>query len=652
MPITADTLRWRQSERMTDNTDGGGRMTGVEIVPGVENQVFDDLSDVDRAAGDVSIRKVYAAVESLDADKYLDAGVVVFAAPADPDVSVVAFSTGDYYDERAALRERLESGISRGGLYMGWLWGDHIQGQRAIVLWQRLSAGLPSTGQRLELVARNAGVTQHNQVLWITRVMDEIVERVDGSGPYQVRSVMCEIAEALRDDYTGVEPTRIDPPGQTTTGTAVYETRYNQEAVPIVGVQPLAEASAVGDYSVKVTSLYCPMIPTVFAETPIADTTPGADSPALVRASNSTATVATALAVVKPGASFYLGSPVFPGTLSLSVSGGTITDDGGTLRLAGTAIGSINYGAGVCTWSDACPNYGTSSKSAAFTPAAAPLRVADTAVQVCTVENRGFVWVITLAPIPTPGSLRVAYRVNNAWYVLTDTGAGSLRGADSSYGSGTLNFSTGTVTLTTGALPDPESEILYVWATPIAYTARGGTALDPLNIRLTINPGVLPGSVEVEWAQGQTTYTLSDAGDGTLAGTGGTGTISYATGALSIVPGAVPAMGTEFDIVYDAGPPITTPLPNELPDPDHWVTIQLDAPLRPGSVELTWNVRYTPPEGLPAVELAMTVQAKDDGAGALVIPNGVPGTIDYDSGIVHFDPRVWVITMVRTEIIT
>ena len=42
-------------------------MSGVEIVPGVENQVFDDLSDVDRAAGDVSIRKVYAAVGSADA---------------------------------------------------------------------------------------------------------------------------------------------------------------------------------------------------------------------------------------------------------------------------------------------------------------------------------------------------------------------------------------------------------------------------------------------------------------------------------------------------------------------------------------------------------------------------------------------------------
>ena len=74
MAITADNLRWYQSERMTDQTDGGGRLTGNEIVFGTENQIFDDLSDVDRAAGDVSIRKVYASVASASDDKYLDAG--------------------------------------------------------------------------------------------------------------------------------------------------------------------------------------------------------------------------------------------------------------------------------------------------------------------------------------------------------------------------------------------------------------------------------------------------------------------------------------------------------------------------------------------------------------------------------------------------
>ena len=122
MAITVDTLKFFQAERMTDESDGGGQMTDNEIVSGADNQIFDDVSDVDRAAGDVSIRKVYAAVTSADTAKYLDAGVVIFAEPADPAASVLAFSTGDFYDERAALQNTLENTIVRGARWNGWLW--------------------------------------------------------------------------------------------------------------------------------------------------------------------------------------------------------------------------------------------------------------------------------------------------------------------------------------------------------------------------------------------------------------------------------------------------------------------------------------------------------------------------------------------------
>lgn len=150
MPITANDLRWYKSERMTDEDDGGGRMTGHEIVWGEENQVFDDISDVERAAGKVSLRKVYAAVASEDDAKYLDAGIVVLRPPADPDTSVVAFSTGDYYDERSDLATRLESQVVRGAVFAAWLWGDHIIGQRAVTLWNRLR-GCEETSRRAEV---------------------------------------------------------------------------------------------------------------------------------------------------------------------------------------------------------------------------------------------------------------------------------------------------------------------------------------------------------------------------------------------------------------------------------------------------------------------------------------------------------------------
>lgn len=590
MAITADTLRWHRSERMTDEDDGGGQMSGVEIVPGEENQVFDDLSDVDRAAGDVSIRKVYARVASADADKYLDAGAVVFREPEDPDVAVTIFSTGDFYDERADMQALMESSITRGGLYTGWLWGDHIVGQRAITLWQRETYPLPSVGARLELVAIVGGAQHHAQTLWITRVLSELVERTDENGTYRVRQLTLELAEALRDNYTGIEPQRYDP---TTLATRIYETRYNPEVINLCGIRPLTEPAETGDYIVQVDSLYSPMIPTALAETALADVNPGADTAALIRAAPGTVSISTTADAIKPNASLYVGCPVFPGTLSIAVSGSTITDSGGALMLSGSQIGSIDYGNGVCVWAAGCPAYGTANKVVTFTPAARPLRVADTAAQFVTVENRGFVWVITLRPIPQPGSLRVAYRVNDAWYVLTDTGNGALRGTDAAYGSGTVNFTTGTVTITTGAIPDPDGEILYAWAVPINYTNRGGQAVDPPKVEgQTANPGVAPGTVTITWSTPESSGTLTDDGAGNLTGTGGSGEIVYSTGKWEITPTTVPPIGTEFEIEYDWGDPVEevfTPSRDGNGD----IPITLNDPPRAGTVEIEWEMELS-----------------------------------------------------------
>lgn len=628
MPITADTLRWFQSQRMTDEDDGGGRMAPVEIVPSVENQIFDDLSDVDRAAGDVSIRKVYAAVASADDDKYLDAGAVLFRPPADPDVAVTAFSTGDYYDERADMQALLESSVVRGGLYTGWLWGDHGPGQRSVTLWQRESYPLPPVGLRIDLSARSAGAETHHQILWVTRIVSDIVERTDNSGTYAVRRLTLEIAEPLRDSYTGTEPSRADP---SNTATVIYETRYNPDTVPMVGIRPLVEAAEVGDYTVRVDSLYTPMIPTALAETALPDVTPGGDWATLVSGGSAIARSITN-DVIKPGASLFLGGPVLPGTLSITVSGSVLTDDGGRMRLSGTDVGTVDYSNGVCIWNNACPAFGTATKTLTYQPAALPLRVANTARQWVTVENQGFVWVYTLAPIPAPGSLRVSYRVNDQWYLIADDGSGHLAGVDSSYGTGTLDYGTGTVTLSLSALPDPDSAIVFAWGVPVTYIAHGGEAVDPLNVRgQTEHPGIVPGTVTVTWGANVLTDT-----DGILTGTGGSGTIDYATGAWTVTPTLVPAIGTEFTIDYQYGPPVVDVFTNVDVDINGDVDLALSQVPVAGSVRVEYSVIYYPP-GVGVGTVYDQVGA-DDGLGGLVLPNGGLGAIDYGGQSVLFDP--------------
>lgn len=658
MAITVADLKFFQAERMTDNDDGGGRMTGTALVSGADNQIFDDLSDVDRAAGDVSIRKTFAAVTSADTDKYLDAGVVLFKNPADENVSVLLFSTGDYYDERAALKTRLEQTISRGGRWNGWLWGQHLEGQRALVIWQRPEAALIATGARLELVSKANGVEQHSQFLWVTRVIDNLRTIYEAYNEqtlqYTVRELICELAEPLQYDFAGLEPSRGDP-ATPSMGTLLYDTRYNAEAVPLFGIQPTTEAAAPTDFSIKIADLYTPVIPTALSETALPDVTPGGDSPTLVGANLGTVQFSTTTETIKPGVSLYCGTGILPGTLSISVSGATITDANGAALLSGADIGAVDYGNGVIAWNSNCPNYSTASKTITFRPAARPLRVADTAAQVVTTSNRGYVWVLTLSPIPAPGTLRVAYQVNNVWYVLTDQGTGLLRGVDSSYGSGSLNFSTGTAMITTGALPDVNSLILYTWGTPINYTVRGGDTVDAPVVRgQTTQAGVAPGSVVVEWTVGATTYTLDDdpAADGNLTGTGGVGFIRYATGEWWVRPTTLPPVNTEFSIDYDYGTPTEETFSHPVRELDGTLLLTLQAIPREHSVEVEWNLLVEDYEAEYSYEAEFIPSAsrqfdpikivRDDGAGVLTISGGTNGTLTYASKTVQFLPDVTV----------
>jgi len=651
MTISVADLKFYQSERMTDNSDGGGQMTDNEIVTGGTHQIFDGVTDTDRALGDVSIRKIYSAVTSANTDKYLDAGVALFKAPADPAVSVALFTTGDFYDERSALRNRLEQTITRGARYAGWLYGQHLTGQRAILIWQRPEIAILAAGARLELVAKAGTVEQYSEYVWITSTTDEIRTMYESLGgsvvSYLIRVLTCEISEPLTADYAGLEPSRADP-SATTAASLIYQTRYNAEAVPLHGIAPLTASAAIGDLSLYIDSLYQPIIPTSLLEIPLADINPGGDSPTLVAGNDGTINFTTTLQVIKDGVALYLGTAAEPGTISIAVSGATLTDDNSVMKLAGASVGDVDYGNGIIRWNSSVPNYSTASKTITFQPAARPSRVSDTAAQLVTTENRGYVWTITLTPIPAPGTLKLSYQVNNVWYVLTDRGGGVLSGYDSSYGSGQLNFSTGTVVVTTGGIPDVGSLLIWAWATPVGYTARGGTAVDAPVIRgQTAHPGLRPGYTTVTWLDGSLT---DGAGDGNLTGTGGVGSIDYVTGIWWVRPTTVPASGVEFTIDYQYG---TVGSPSELKTETVAVTFSggvmsgtlLQSDLLPGSfvIDYTAVIRINNWSGWARTSL-LAVRDRDNGSGTLVNHGG---TVNYVAGTFSFDPSTTTDVLVQ-----
>jgi hypothetical protein len=109
MTISSGDLLIFQSQVMTDDAFGGGRVTGTAVQDGVSNNIFPDVSLTDRASGAQHLRKVYAAVVSDERDALLGAHVALTAQPTDPDIDTVAFLTGDHLTLRAAAKTFIEA---------------------------------------------------------------------------------------------------------------------------------------------------------------------------------------------------------------------------------------------------------------------------------------------------------------------------------------------------------------------------------------------------------------------------------------------------------------------------------------------------------------------------------------------------------------
>lgn len=107
MTITTADIKLLASERMTDQGDGGGAMTGTALQDGAENQVFPDISSTDRAFGRLALRKVYGAVLNAGTDTLLGAHSILNAVPTDADVGAWMLAGSDTGEDREAVALRL-----------------------------------------------------------------------------------------------------------------------------------------------------------------------------------------------------------------------------------------------------------------------------------------------------------------------------------------------------------------------------------------------------------------------------------------------------------------------------------------------------------------------------------------------------------------
>lgn len=535
MPIQEQNIKFLASQVMDDVPEGGGAATGREIPDGVMNNVFEDISDLDRAMGRFNLRKLFLAVRTLSTDLFGGAKTVVTALPEDPAIGYTLFSTNDPFDTREEAANRVESYLFKGPMWAGALWENHITGMRQIRVIQREGSALPPRGKTLCLVQHEGQSNEREQYVRVTEVSAEIQTFTDSSGDFERMIVTLDLSDALRNDFNGHTPNRTDNYNYST-GARLRDTTV-ADATRYFGAQYLTAGANIGDLAVRATSMFTQLVPAAQSEEPLAN------------------------------------QPLNPELIQ--------EIDAGSRRVQ------------------------------------VPQQ-AHTLARNVTAENRRLNWIETLQPVPAPNAYTITYMAQGNWYTLQDDGNGAVSGSDPGFGTGTVDYTNGNVSVTLGALPDAGGQIIHTYGSRVHYEVRSGqTALNPttvtLPVRLDHNP-IIATSLAFEWQAGSDSLLATADSEGNITGDA-LGFIDPASGEGEIYLDRLPNRGSDLVAEYnwyEADVPGQLLYKRNEPVPTGSAITLPDTPA-PGTLRLQLTVTD------PARDQSVQVVARDV-AGDLVVP--------------------------------
>lgn len=545
MTITSNDIKLMQPERLTDNEDGGGQMTGLPVIDGDINNLFEDISRVNRTYGNVSLRKAFLKVDTATADLYLDAHSIISAQPLDPNVSGLLFTTDDFYDTRDAARQRVESFVIAGPVTGLFMRGTQLQGQRTIICYSPTinSAPAPEIGdtymlQKLDILDSQ----QFVKVLNVTHTQERFTYFIASSGDvrtFDADQYVLQLSSELKQDYPA-----LDPEPRPINQSKIYSTQPATSA-KYYGTTTLAETATAGSTSVRVAETFAPIIPTASSETPVIDQRPGGFVNTVVPSTTETISVG---ATIANNTTSLLPTAVVAGSVSFTAGGASYTDKGGVFvnsgGLPGTLEGSvIDYKTGAVQW---VTSLASTPITIAYRPGAVSQRLPNTGRIDIDDTNRNFNYVLSLDPKPSPTTFNASYQYLGKWYELQDNGAGQLVGN----GSGQVNYATGSAILTLQAQPDANSVIFFRWAdsgTHVDAVDDAFAATMPVDLTLA-NRSIIPESVTINWVSGGVAKSATES-DGVVTGDA-TGVIDYASGVISLTSAPAPDVDTMWGVEY------------------------------------------------------------------------------------------------------
>lgn len=634
MPIETKDLVLYESERLTDNDDGGGKYNGQIIIDGQSNNLFDDVSELDRTMGDVSMRKIFPAVTTNDTDKLMGATVFISENPKDPNVSALLFSTKNWTDERQSAQNRVENYLAKGGQIAGTPLDTHWLGMKQLQVAMFPQETESSVGDTIVLVSDEGKALEHEQYLRIIKVETRTaIMVIDGKNvEYKIATYL--LNDPLDMDFVGLSASQWYK-GQASK--TIIRDSIVADTGSYYASAGLSEDVQVGEFTVNAESIFSQIIPSAQTESPIVDVNAAGESTILVPGNDGliTASFPTTVGVSQ---NLYIGSSVMPSSVAFTLFGQPVTDQGGLLKTSsGTQVGTIDYQRGLIQWTSSATT-GATTLVITFKPAAAPNQYFQSYAIPVTQNNQSTNWTGVLVPIPAPGSLSISYMSQGKFYELKDDGSGQLKGSSSSFGSGRINYETGSWLLTTGALPDVDTPILLLWGTPIVTFVRSNLSVNKAAFEFNLGQvGIAPG-VTINWLLEGVAKTAVSNAQGKFTGDA-TGEINYATGMGKIIPNKLPQKNTQFTVIYDYGNQLTQTKSAIAPDGNQKLsfTIGTGAAIQPNSVEL--SIPVSDQLGQNNGTAKVIDVPIDSTMGNLVSSTGdIQGTINYNTGAVEVTP--------------
>lgn len=537
MAITQNDLEILKSEIMADTPDGGGLPTGVAVIDGISNNLFPDVSDIDRLLGRVRLRKVSLAVKTANADLLQAPRMLFTELPDNPNISVFAFKATSFADRRSDAQNKIESYLAFGTKWAGHLLETQLAGQRVIQISLDAKDPVPAVGQPLVLVQNEGQSDEFYQYLRPLKV-DTVERRFQKSASETVTRTVAtiEFGDTLNKSFNGLTVQEFYQNTSTTRRAILREARI-ADAAKYYSASRLAEpVVAMQSRQVRLNSIYTQVVPSTQVETPILQRDP-ANQVATQARGDGVINISQSVNVTANTA-FSLPSGIAVGTLSITIGGRLLTDrDGQLVDSSNVAYASIKYGVGQITWYSLL-NLGQTTITGSYKPASEFTRVAQTDYQVVD-DNAGYNYVRELGAEPVPNSLKINYTVQGNNYLVHDDGRGNLVDDDGN-GRGTVQGKT--VLLTTAAIPDAASYIIYSFGVDLDTVKYANQAL-PAAYHVISVADKVSGPITVTWATNKTATVSNGIVTGDATGT-------FIDGKLNIAPNETVAKNTAFNLSY------------------------------------------------------------------------------------------------------